>query len=561
MLESLYIRNLVLVPELHIEFGGGFNTVTGETGAGKSLILGALHLLTGGRAAAAVIRRGATSCEVSGVVNLANGFQALREEIAQKLESYGLPPCEENRLLLRRVITESGSRAFLNGSPVTAAILKEFGECLIDIHGPNDSHSLLQPAKQLHLLDLYGGHQAQVAKVAACWARLTETHRKLQALLAEGLAPEELALLAHQLKEIDQAHLAADEEQTLLERHRLAANSAKRCELAGQLAQGLSQSDQSMVEALVPWIRAAEELAELDPQHTGDFLNRLNLLSEECSSLANDLEDYAANVEVDAESLHEMDERIELIQKLKRRYGPTLQDVLDTAERLRARLQRASTRTAELARLREEEAAENNSYLIETKQLTSLRKKAAGRLAPAIVEKLRKLGFLKAAFEVRLETAKPGPAGTDSCEFFFAPNQGESISALRHAASSGEVARVMLAIKTVLSEVDDLPILVFDEIDANIGGLTAGAVAAELRAVGQRHQVFSITHLPLIAAAGDSQYLVEKRTEDERTITTMHRLEGDERTAEIVRMLGSTLQDAAAVAHATEMLSRTTAQD
>jgi len=472
---------------------------------------------------------------------------------------------------LVRLLLEAGARfaepgeftrrAFLNGSPVTAAILKEFGECLIDIHGPNDSHSLLQPAKQLHLLDLYGGHQAQVAKVAACWARLTETHRKLQALLAEGLAPEELALLAHQLKEIDQAHLAADEEQTLLERHRLAANSAKRCELAGQLAQGLSQSDQSMVEALVPWIRAAEELAELDPQHTGDFLNRLNLLSEECSSLANDLEDYAANVEVDAESLHEMDERIELIQKLKRRYGPTLQDVLDTAERLRARLQRASTRTAELARLREEEAAENNSYLTETKQLTSLREKAAERLVPAIVEKLRKLGFLKAAFEVGLETAKPGPAGTDSCEFFFAPNHGESISALRHAASSGEVARVMLAIKTVLSEVDDLPILVFDEIDANIGGLTAGAVAAELRAVGTRHQVFSITHLPLIAAAGDSQYLVEKRTEDERTITTMHRLEGDERTAEIVRMLGSTLQDAAAVAHATEMLSRTTAQN
>ena len=558
MLESLYIRNLVLVPELHVEFDGGFNTVTGETGAGKSLILGALHLLTGGRAAASIIRRGAKSCEVSGVVRLGDGYAALREELSQKLEEYGLAPCEEGRLLLRRVITESGSRAFINGSPVTAAILKEFGDRLIDIHGPNDSHSLLLPAKQLHLLDMYGGLQSQVAKVAECWTRLTDTRRKLQELLSEGLAPEEIALLTHQLKEIDQAHLAADEEETLLERYRLATNSARRCELAGQLAQGLSQSDQSMVEALVPWIRAAEELAELDPQNTNGFLNRLNLLSEEFSSLANDLEDYASQVDLDEEALHEMDERIELIQKLKRRYGPTLPDVLETAERLRARLQRASTRTAELARLREEESAKNKLYLNETKQLTSLRKAAAERLAPAIVEKLRKLGFLKASFEVRLEATKPGSTGADSCEFYFAPNQGESISALRQAASSGEVARVMLAIKTVLSEVDDLPILVFDEIDANIGGLTAGAVAAELRTVGTRHQVFSITHLPLIAAAGDSQFLVEKCTEGDRTITTMHRLDIAARTAEIVRMLGSTMQDSTAVAHATEMLNRTT---
>ena len=554
MLESLYIRNLVLVPELHVEFDAGFNTVTGETGAGKSLILGALHLLTGGRATASSIRRGATSCEVSGVVRLGDRFAALREELARKLEEYGLPPCEENRLLLRRVISENGSRAFLNGSPVTAAILKEFGERLIDIHGPNDSHSLLQPAKQLHLLDLYGGLQAQAEKVAEYWEHLTETQRKLQELLTESLAPEEIALLAHQLKEIDQAHLTADEEKTLLERHRLAANSARRCELAGQLSQGLAQSDQSMVEALVPWIRAAEELAELDPQHTAEFLNRLNLLSEECSSLASELEDYAARMDLDEEALHEMDERIELIQKLKRRYGPTLQDVLDTAVRLRERLKRAAGRTADLARLREEESTDRIAYQSAAKELSDLRKNAARRLEPAIVEKLRKLGFLKAAFEVRLENARPGPAGIDACEFFFAPNQGESIAALRHAASSGEVARVMLAIKTVLSEVDDLPILVFDEIDANIGGLTAGAVAAELEAVGTRHQVFSITHLPLIAAAGNTQFLVEKRTEGERTVTTMHRIDEQERTAEIVRMLGSTTADAAATAHANEML-------
>ena len=520
------------------------------------MILGALHLLMGARATAASIRRGAKSCEITGVIRLDDDFRALREDLVKKLEEYGLPPCEENRLLLRRVITESGSRAFINGSPVTAAILKEFGDRLIDIHGPNDSHSLLLPTRQLHLLDLYGGLQSQTTKVVECWTRLTETHRKLQELLAEGLAPEELALLTHQLKEIDQAHLTVEEEIELLERHRLAVNSARRCELAGQLAQGLAQSDQSMVEALVPWIRAAEELAELDPQHAGEFLNRLNLLSEECSSLASELENYASRTDLDEEALHEMDERIELIQKLKRRYGPTLQAVLETAERLRSRLQRAATRTAELKRLREEEAAILQTYQAAAQELSSARQAAALRLSPATVEKLRKLGFLKAAFEVRLEMAKPSASGIDSCEFFFAPNQGENIAALRHAASSGEVARVMLAIKTVLSEVDDLPILVFDEIDANIGGRTAGAVAAELHAVGTRHQVFSITHLPLIAAAGDSHYLVEKNTEGDRTVTTMRQIHDTDRTAEIVRMLGSTMEDAAAVAHAGEMLAQ-----
>ena len=558
MLESLHIQNLVLVPELQLEFAAGFNTVTGETGAGKSLIIGALQLLAGGRASPASIRKGARQCEVAGLFRVPEHYPAVREELARRLEEYGLPPCEEGALLLRRVITESGSRAFVNGSSVTAAILKGLGDLLIDIHGPNENHSLLFPARQLKLLDLYGGHRAELQAVAAAWETLAGVRARLQALDSDGLAPEEQALFAHQLKEIDAARLAPDEEEQLLARHRLAANAATLRGTAGLLAQALAQGDDSLVEALAPWIRKAEELEELDPEHAAPFVQRLNALSEELSDLANDLDGYGSRLDIDEEALHDMEERIELIQKLRRRYGPTVEDVLATAERLRERLRRAASRADDLKRLHEEERAALDALAKCCAALTARRQDAAARLAPAIAAKLRRLGFARALFEARLDGAPPGPGGADACEFYFAANPGEEPRPLRQTASSGEIARVMLAIKTVLSEVDDIPILVFDEIDANIGGRTAAAVAAELTAVGQRHQVFSITHLPLIAAAGRQHFLVEKRIDGDRTVTTMAPLSRKQRVAELVRMLGAAPDDQAAIAHAREMLETAT---
>ncbi len=554
MLSSLHISNLVLVPELLIDFRAGFNTVTGETGAGKSLILGALHLLAGGRASAAVIRKGAKSCEVSGTILLENSFPGVKKSIDDLLEEYGLPPCDEGQLLLRRTVTESGSRAFINGAAVTAAILKTFGDQLIDIHGPNDSHSLLQPSRQLQLLDLYGGCKSALQAVSDTWGRLAANRKELQSLKNATLAPEEVALLNHQLQEIDRAQLKADEEEQLIAQHRLAANSARLRELAAMLSQGLSQSDNSLVEALIPWIRYADELAELDSERGTTFQQRLNGVSEELADLASELADYGYSLDIDEEALQELEERIGLIQTLRRKYGPTLEDVIATGERLRQRLSKVGNRSAELERLQREEQQLRSELESQCAELRRLRQEAAAQLAPAIEEKLQNLGFLKALFRINLTAIAPGATGADAAEFYFAANPGEEIQPLRHAASSGEVARVMLAIKTVLSEVDDLPILVFDEIDANIGGRTATAVAAELRAVGRKHQVFSITHLPLIAAAGDQHYQVEKQVSEDRTTATMTLLEGDRRVAELVRMLGADANDAPAIAHAREML-------
>ena len=270
--------------------------------------------------------------------------------------------------------------------------------------------------------------------------------------------------------------------------------------------------------------------------------------------LSGDLNDYGEGLDLDMESLQEMEARIDIIQKFKRRYGPTLEDVIETGSRIRQRLEKASEREGLLKELTERSASAAREHTDACRRLSEIRRKASTRLADAITAQLQKLGFQKADFQVKIEDAQAGPGGADALDFLFAPNQGEPIAPLRQIASSGEVARVMLAIKTVLSEVDDLPILVFDEIDANIGGKTAGAVAEELHSLGRIHQVFSITHLPLIAAAGDRQYLVEKQLDGDRTVTTMKELAEPERVAEITRMLGADSSDATALAHAREML-------
>lgn len=553
MLESLFIRNLVLVPELQLSFGKGFLTVTGETGAGKSLILGALRLLGGARANASLIRHGAKSCEVAGAFLVDGCHAAVAAEIDEKLEELALPPREEGRLLLRRVVSESGSRAFVNGSPVTAAILREFGDMLVDIHGPNESHSLLSPSRQLRLLDLYCGDQKQLECVRAAWSSLSSCRKSLDELRNEGLAPEEQELLRHQLSQIEGAGFSPGEEEKLLADHRVASNGARLRELSESISYALGGADSSVTDALVPLVRQAEELAQLDPA-AEKFLERINAASNDLMELSGDLNDYGEGLDLDMESLQEMEARIDLIQKFKRRYGPTLEDAIETGSRIRQRLEKASEREGLLKELTERSASAAREHTDACRRLSEIRRKASTRLADAITAQLQKLGFQKAVFQVKIEDAQAGPGGADALDFLFAPNQGEPIAPLRQIASSGEVARVMLAIKTVLSEVDDLPILVFDEIDANIGGKTAGAVAEELHSLGRIHQVFSITHLPLIAAAGDRQYLVEKQLDGDRTVTTMKELAEAERVAEITRMLGADSSDATALAHAREML-------
>lgn len=554
MLETLQIRNLALVQSLEIDFGAGLNTITGETGAGKSLVIGAIQLLAGARANPSSIRKGEKSCEVAGIFNLERVLPEIKEGIAEKLEEADLPPCDEDRLLIRRIVTENGSKAYVNGSMVTAGFLKELCGNLIDLHGPHDNQTLLLNSRQLHLLDIYAGLSAEEAELKSMYHHLSQIRRQKEEMQSQGLAPEEQSLLEYQLQEIEKADLEGLDEEELLSRYKVASNSRRLVEMAAGAAAALSEGEDTMADKLSAQLRELHELAQIDQNKGAELISQLEEATETIRDIGTQFAEYAESLDIDAEELQKLERRIDRIQRLKHKYGPSLQDVLATAQRIKARLENAKGREAGLAKLAEEESQAQAAFSELCRRVSRRRNVAAPKLAAAIEGKLRALGFAKAAFKVTLSNVEEGMSGSDAVEYEFAPNVGEDMLPLKNIASSGEIARVMLAIKTVLSKADGVPILIFDEIDANIGGLVAVSVAEELKSVSQDHQVFSITHKPQIAAAGARHYLVEKAIVGDRTNTSVHLLEGKDRLAEIVRMLGADMGSSAAVAHAKELL-------
>jgi len=555
VLESLHIRNLALVVELDIEFGAGLNAVTGETGAGKSLILGAVQLLLGGRAAAGLIRTGETQCEISAVLRLGEDYGELQRAVATQLEEGGLPGCEDSCLLLRRVVAASGSRVFVNGSPTTVGFLRDLGALLVDIHGPHEHQSLLRPQCQLSLLDAFAGLGEQAQACATAYRAWQEAQDRLAAELARGIDPGEVDLLRHQLREIDGAELQPDEEEQLIERHHVASHAQRLAEIADQCRTGLAETDGCITDQLSLFVRLLNEVESLDAERGAVFSGQLAGIVESVQELSVDLSSYGDSLDLDPEQLQILEERLNLIQKLKRRYGGTVEDALLAADEMRDQLDAFDSRTERVGELQQQVVAAKRCHLQTCEILTTARGAASGQLAEAIRDKLHRLGFLQSRFAVTVCEADPGPLGADRIEFGFAPNPGEAMQALRKIASSGEMARVMLAVKTVLSSADHIPVLIFDEVDANIGGIIAVTVAEELAAIGQRHQVFSITHLAQIAAAGHRHFQVAKRIDGDRTVTTMLPLEGADREREIMRMLGAESDSTTARNHARELLA------
>ena len=554
MLESLHIRNLAVVAALDVEFGPGLNAVTGETGAGKSLILGALQLLLGGRASPAMIRREAAQCEISAVLRLADSTPAT-PAVQACLDGAGIVWSGDGDLLLRRVVAPSGSRHYVNGTPVPLQFLRELGGLLVDIHGPHDHQSLLHPACQLALLDGFAGTGARLAgcgKRHAAWRAAADA---LAAAEGEQLNPAEAEFARFQLAEIEGAAPEPGEDAELAARHAQAAHARRLHEIAAQVRGGLSEADGAVCEQLGAHQRLLDEMAGLDTAGAAEFADRLADSFRQLQELSGDLERYTDRLELDEAGLTRLEERLGVLQKLKRKYGPGLEQVMATADTLRTKLAGAEQREERLAALRQALDAAAREHADACRELTTVRQPAAGRLAAAVTDKLRRLGFAQACFEARLAEAAPGPAGADTVEFLFAPNPGENLLPLRQIASSGEMARVMLAIKTILSHADQVPVLLFDEVDANIGGRVAVPVAAELRAIAGRHQVLCITHLPQIAAAATRHYRVSKEIADGRTWATMTALAPAEREEEVTRMLGADAASEAARAHARELIT------
>ncbi len=544
-LSSLRIRNLALVEELAWRVGPGFTAITGETGSGKSIIVGALKLILGERADKTLLRTGAESCTVEAVFEVCEGRQ-----VDAQLEESGVEPCEDGQLLVKRVFTAAGAnRQFINGSPTTLAVLKTLGDALVDLHGPHDHQSLLSGDKQLALLDAFAGADALRGECERHVRRLHDVAAEHRALSTNESALErELDLLRHQVREIEAAHLLPGEEEDLTARYAVGSNSRRLLELSTQTLGRLTEADDAVLVCLTELGKGLRDLERIDPR-AKEFADGHARAVAELEEVAVSLQRYADALDLDPERLAEMEERVSLFETLKRKYGGSIADVIAFGQTAAERLQKIESRGGELIRLEKEMEKAKRAALETGGKLTRQRGSAAPKLAKSVVAHLRDLGFQKSEFSIALRPhAEPTAHGMEGAEFLFAPNPGEPAKPLKAIASSGEISRVMLAVKSSLATQDTISLLVFDEIDANVGGEIAHAVGAKMRQLGGAHQVLCISHLPQVAAKADTQFVVSKEYAGERTISQLRKVDGQARVGEIARMLGGKTDSALALA-------------
>lgn len=549
MLARLRVKNLALVENISIDFEPGLNIITGETGAGKSILIGALNLLLGERADKSVIRSGEDACGSEACFSLSD-----TGPIDAILEEYGLDPCEDGQLVIRRIVKAGGSgQNLVNDSAVTLQVMRRIGELLIDMHGPHQHQSLLSQDYQLHLLDDFGHLDDARQAFEREYRELQELKRRRADLeLDEETVSEQIDRLSYTVKEIEEAGIEAGEDEEIRREHEQAGNAHRILELSSTLARVLSEEDNSVFNRLTGVHSTLEELEGILPA-AAQWREELETITSQIQEISGDVCAQVDESSVNPARLSWLDQRLATFQRLKRKYGATVEEIQGRLDDSKTRLGDLESRDERIRELEKEIADRKIAMKKKGRGLRKKREKAAVELAGAITAELRALGFEHGEFTVEMSEQDPGPSGMDAVDFGFAPNVGEPMRPLRSIASSGEISRVMLACKVVLARHDRIPILVFDEIDANLGGEMANPVGAKLAEVAGDHQVVCITHLPQVAVCGPHHYSVTKYVRDERTLTAIDKISGEERVSEVARMLGDE-NSRTAISHAEEML-------
>jgi len=550
MLRELSVQNLALVEKAAIRFGPGLNVITGETGAGKSVLMGALNLILGARADRKVLRTGADQGAVRGVFEL-----SAPETVNAMLTEAGLEPCEDGLLIINREIKAEGNgRQSVNDNPVTLTLLKRLGDALVDMHGPYDHQSLLDPDTQRAIVDASGTSAPAHQAYAAAWRALRETRKRRQELEGDSsLLEQQLDLLRYRVQELEQAALEVGEEEKLREEHTLIGNAQNIVEgLSGTLL-ALDESEGNAFDALAAARRALDGLRPIHPEAEAWFAE-VDSLQTQLRELAASLRHAGDRIEADPSRLGWLDDRLAVYSRMRKKYGPAVEDALETLRESKRKLKDLEDRESILAELSIQEAKQLRDLDKVGLALRKERESAAAELSGNILQQLKDLGFPHARFEIAVLPAEPGPDGLDGIDYRFAPNPGESMRSLRDIASSGEISRVMLAIKTLLAAHDRIPVMVFDEIDANVGGEMGHAIGRKMAEAGATRQVLSITHLPQVAVHGHQHIAVRKEVLDGRTYTRVTALEGEDRVDEIARMLGGKQHAKLSGEHARELL-------
>lgn len=534
MLRSLHVKNLALIDEIEVEFEEGLNILTGETGAGKSIILGSVNLALGGRYTKDIIRNGADY----GFVELTFQVENPRQE--EKLKELDILP-EEGMVVLSRRLMEGRSVSRINGETVTMALLKEVSQVLIDIHGQHEHQSLLYKKNHLEILDAFAREEAGAWKqkvreayqaYKACWKELEE------AGMDESQRAKELSFLEFEIKEIEEAALVKGEDEELETLYRRMANGRKIAQGAAEAYRYTSEDGDSASENLSRAIRALAEAADCDER-----ARQLQDQLMEVDSLLNDfnreLSDYSKECEFSEEEFYETENRLNEINRLKVKYGNTIEEILDYQGRQAEKMARLEDYETYIQGLKEKMEQEKERLSKACQGLSKIRKSQASILEEAVQKGLEELNFADVRFQIHFETLETYTGnGTDDVEFMISLNPGQPLRPLKDVASGGELSRIMLAIRTVMAKRDDIETLIFDEIDVGISGRTAQKVSEKMALIGRTHQVICITHLAQIAAMADSHYVIEKTVEKMDTKTQIRKLDEEASIQELARILG-----------------------
>jgi DNA repair protein RecN (Recombination protein N) len=552
MLTELHIQNFAIIDRLDLEFGSGLVILTGETGAGKSIIMDALDMLLGGRTDATSIRSDADLARVEGTFKLSGPERLAAHEILKREELLEDP---DYVTLMREVRREGRSVARINGSSVGLSLLKELGEILVDIHGQSEHLSLLNVRAHLGLLDRYANAESSLVVYRKTHQELLGLRRELHDLrTAQQDAARHSDMLTFQAEEIEAARLRLGEDADLKQERDRLANAEALSTLAQSVLTVLDDGDPESPAATDLVGQAVQSLAKLAQIDTAQkaLAEQSTAVEETLSDLAHSLRNYLETIEFNPKRLEEVEERLDLIHRLERKYGGSIESVIAFAADARKQLETITGASARISELEAAESAALKKLSTQALSLSQKRKQAAEKMSQAIETELDDLRMASARFAVDFQT-KPDPDGLplpdgtrlafdgngmDRVEFLVEPNPGEGLKPLAKIASGGETSRLMLALKNVLAQADQIPTLIFDEIDQGIGGRVGGTVGEKLWSLGRAHQVMVITHLPQLAAFGDQHFQVQKVVQDGRTLTRMKKLTGEPRALELAQMLG-----------------------
>lgn len=554
MLQELRIRNFAIIDEIDLSFSKGFNVITGETGTGKSIILNAVNLLLGDKAGEELIRTSEEEASVEALFDISN-HPEVQDKIREKFPRVS-PADQENTCLIRRVLSRSGrGKSFLNEHLTTLGTLSEIGEKLINLYGQHEHQSLLRSETHLDILDELGGliklreaYQEHFERFLS----LTGEMRKLREEKERGI--QEKDFLLFQLHEIASAHLQAGEEEALREERKILTHAKKLMDFINRSNDLLYDGNGAMIEQIQTILRQGKEMADIDPS-ISEILKPLEASSIQLEEVAFGLRDYLKKIEANPTRLDEVESRLDAIDRLKRKYGPSVEEILLFKAKIEERLNAFSSGEEKISHLEGMLGSVQEEMFALAKKLSWERKRVASELKRSVEKELASLGMKKTVFEVHLENGPLSVKGIDQVEFLISPNVGETVKPLSKIASGGELSRIMLALKKILARVGGRQVLIFDEVDAGIGGGIAEVVGKALKELSKHHQVICVTHLPQIACFADTHYSVRKEAKGKRTVTVVNRLgEKEAILEEISRMLAGVKITEKTRAHAKEML-------